>query len=199
MSSRTPFPRVQPRGFPRTPPSKLSGLRSAGPNCPEELGKLEKRPQARRPPLPGIKATQAGSDLGDRVGALTRALTFCRGARSLFSLLLSGPLDLRTSRLGKRISRAAALSPSSGIFLRIPTSWPRSLWGFPSSQPRVLASSSAPALLAGRPGIHGRAPTAEAGVALPFGAAGLSRRVVSRPPATSLIWYEKRGLGGTSP
>lgn len=64
------------------------------------------------------------------------------------------PVNLRTSHSGKRIPRAAALVSSSGIFLRIPRSWPRSHGGFPSTQPRVLASSLTPGLPSLTLGIH---------------------------------------------
>lgn len=99
------------------------------------------------------------------------------------SLLFSSraPLHLSTFGSGKRIPRAAALSPSSGIFLRIPTSWLRSLWGFPPNRPRVLASSSALGLPSRRPGIHGLQKRCRPYPS--FGEAKVSCRVVSRPPA----------------
>lgn len=105
------------------------------------------------------------------------------------------PLDLRTLSSGKRIPCAAALSPSSGIFLRIPTSWPRFLWGFPSISPRVLASSSALGLLSRGQAI--RSPTAEAGVTptLPSEPHRFHAGWHPDPRTTPLIWYEKSALG----
>lgn len=67
---------------------------------------------------------------------------------------LDSSLDPESFRSGKRLPRAAALSPSSGIFLRIPTSWPRSLWGVsfqPAPNPSLVLGARIALAQAGNP------------------------------------------------
>lgn len=155
------FSQFQPRGSPGPLLLKFSGLGSAGPNFAEALarswGSWRRDPKPAVLNFRGAKGPRGAATWRTALVRLARTQTFRRFSRSLSFLSCSRtPLDVRTFSSGKRIPRAAALSPSSGIFLRIPTSWPQSLWGFPFNQPCVLVSSSTPELLLHRPGIHDR-------------------------------------------
>lgn len=81
--------------------------------------------------LPGRESAQADSCLRCVCAQTFRGLS---GA-PVFSPAPGCLWTSAPSSSGKKNPCAAALSPSSGIFLRIPTSWLRSLWGFPFNQP----------------------------------------------------------------